>query len=711
MVTTPTQWSLFPVHVDLAGGVDDDQTYPSIVGLTDGNMVAVWTDNTQTSDTADVLRIQVYDHFGRKIDVAGQTTTPAGHSFVVDPSVTGKDEGNATLTALPGGGFVVAFERDFNSNQQGATPDLDVYTVYYQPVVGANGEYMLTPLSNPIASSGSDEKNPTLAGFSDNSYLVAYEVNAPTASRIDFRIIDNQNNVSNVSTLSVSANYDQTNPDAARLTSDQVVVVYERQLNTSTEKDIAFRVIDKTGAISASTFGVTSGGHNDTYPVVAGLTNGTFAIAWTDEGGLGADTSGAAIGVAIYSYSNGNASIVSATQLVNTTTTGAQIDPDITSLKDGGFVVSWQDGLGGPLQAQRFAADGSKVGSEFALLPNLPGAYPFAASITETADGRIAAVAEVSVSNNSDVVGTIFDPREEFIYGTTGNDKIASRVLGATIFGLDGNDILSGLTSIDKLIGGKGDDELYGDLGDDVLGGEDGDDLLLGGADNDRISGGNGFDVIHGGSGNDIAAGGSGFDRIFGEDGNDRLFGGAFGDYIRGGNDRDLVKGDSGSDRLFGDNGIDRIYGGAHNDYIRGGNDKDILFGEHGNDRIFGDAGTDFLIGGTGRDLLVGGADRDRFLYYNINESRGALRDKIVAFEQGLDDIDLRKIDANTTVGGNQRFKFIGDNNFTHTAGELHYRHIGSYVRLEADVNGDAHVDFHIDITGTTFLTAGDIFL
>lgn len=311
----------------------------------------------------------------------------------------------------------------------------------------------------------------------------------------------------------------------------------------------------------------------------------------------------------------------------------------------------------------------------------------------------------------------------EVMYGGDGNDAIIAG--GSSDFG---KHLIYGDAGTDYVEGGSGDDTIFGGDGDDLntisftagtggatymggLYGEDGNDYIDGGSGRDYIEGGNGEDYLRGGYDNDVIRGGSGADKLFGDEGNDRMFGDNGDDYARGGAGNDFIRGGNGNDKLLGDSGIDRVVGMGGNDFIRGGADKDILFGNDGFDRIFGDSGTDFLIGGLGRDLLKGGADRDRYVYYSVAESYGAQRDKIIGFEQGLDDIDLRKIDANTHIGGNQRFTFIGNDHFSHTAGELHYRQFSSFIRLEADVNGNGHADFHVDITGTAFLTAGDIFL
>lgn len=83
------------------------------------------------------------------------------------------------------------------------------------------------------------------------------------------------------------------------------------------------------------------------------------------------------------------------------------------------------------------------------------------------------------------------------------------------------------------------------------------------------------------------------------------------------------------------------------------------------------------------------------------------LFDVIEDFTSGSDFINLHKIDANRTIGGNQHFKFIGDNAFSHTAGELR---LTSHNVLLGDVNGDGHADLKISVHGDHVL-ATDILL
>lgn len=67
---------------------------------------------------------------------------------------------------------------------------------------------------------------------------------------------------------------------------------------------------------------------------------------------------------------------------VNTTTTFGQLEPTMTALPDGGWVVAWasydQDGDGGGVYQQQFAANGKRVGTETHVSTTTSGQQQFA---------------------------------------------------------------------------------------------------------------------------------------------------------------------------------------------------------------------------------------------------------------------------------------------------------------------------------------------
>ncbi|HYU95509.1 MAG TPA: calcium-binding protein [Sphingomicrobium sp.] len=82
-----------------------------------------------------------------------------------------------------------------------------------------------------------------------------------------------------------------------------------------------------------------------------------------------------------------------------------------------------------------------------------------------------------------------------------------------SIYGNDGDNILSGGDGNDYLVGSGGSDTLRGSFGEDTLLGGDGDDMLDGGDSDDILFGGSGNDTLIGGNNNNILVGGTGDDN------------------------------------------------------------------------------------------------------------------------------------------------------------------------------------------------------
>ncbi|MGH6735151.1 MAG: hypothetical protein ACRECX_03615 [Methyloceanibacter sp.] len=137
----------------------------------------------------------------------------------------------------------------------------------------------------------------------------------------------------------------------------------------------------------------------------------------------------------------------------------------------------------------------------------------------------------------------------------------------------------------------------------------------------------------------------------------------------------------------------------------------DVISGLGGDDRLEGLGGDDVLTGGGGRDIQLGGADSDRFDSNAASETKkGSQRDKINHFQRGQDDIDLKDIDARTGVSGNNKFRFIGKDEFSEAKGELRYEDKGSKVIVQGDRNGDGEADFEIFVKVGS-LAKGDFLL
>jgi Ca2+-binding RTX toxin-like protein len=264
-----------------------------------------------------------------------------------------------------------------------------------------------------------------------------------------------------------------------------------------------------------------------------------------------------------------------------------------------------------------------------------------------------------------------------------------------------------------EIQGGASSDTLYGNDGYDTLIGGGGADSLYGGNDGDLLDGGSGADYLEGNSGDDVylvdnngdsvvEAAGEGIDQVY-----TTLNVYTLGDNIENLNYNSVT----GSFTATG-NALDNIIvGSSSNDSISGLDGNDELRGNGGADTLSGGNGNDLLNGGNGADVMTGGADADTFKIGYFEAGTGAAADTITDFVSGTDIIDVSSWDANSGVGGNQAFSFIGSSAFSSTAGELRADTVGSDTVVQGDINGDGIADFEIVLNGNPTLAGSDFIL
>lgn len=334
--------------------------------------------------------------------------------------------------------------------------------------------------------------------------------------------------------------------------------------------------------------------------------------------------------------------------------------------------------------------------------------------------------------------------------------------------GDDGNDILRGQAGNDSLFGGDGNDLLFGGSGNDVYDGGAGIDTVSFVASQnaitvdlsltskqdtgdglesfvgiERLIGSKFDDILRGASDGNVLNGGDGNDKLYGEYGRDILDGGAGNDLLDGGNGFDIATyasakagvsvnlslipaqdtGGSGWDtllsieQLVGSRFADHLSGNRFANTLIGGEGADVLDGGNGTDRLVGGDDADTLTGGLGADILTGGSGADTFVFVTLAEfgpnTEGGC-DNITDFDldwQRPDILDFSVIDANTKVSGDQAFKWLGTNAFTHSAGELRYFEDGGSTFVSGDIDGDGTGDFLLRLSGSHVLQATDFLL
>ncbi len=254
---------------------------------------------------------------------------------------------------------------------------------------------------------------------------------------------------------------------------------------------------------------------------------------------------------------------------------------------------------------------------------------------------------QVTISNNTQMIGTFPAGDSVLVFGGSGGDTIeasAALMTPVELNGGGGNDSITGGGADDMLIGGPGANTLSGGQGDDMLVSDTAElDSLSGGTGNDTyliIPGGDpivdetgdttGIDTLDFSQavmgvtvdltktsgelqtvddrGDELALQGS-FENVTGTTYNDTITGSDTGGVIKSGGGSDYLIGGSGTDTIVGGSGNSGIPDGETTIYGGGGND--IIFGGYGNDSIVGGAGNDSTTGGSGDATIYGGGGND----------------------------------------------------------------------------------------------------
>ncbi|MFC3613796.1 hypothetical protein ACFORG_08510 [Lutimaribacter marinistellae] len=330
---------------------------------------------------------------------------------------------------------------------------------------------------------------------------------------------------------------------------------------------IEVHVMDPGGAQSHSNIGFATASPDLADPKVAALKDGTFVVIWEDDGDI--------VGQRFNDDASVNGAgfnIVAGTDVTRTA--------DIVALPTGGFFVIWRDDSDSRIEGRVFNSDGTSDGSQVTVF-DYPGMNPY---VGVTADGRILATVD-RTGASTEIAWAILDPRGDTIDATDMASGPVSQLVTNTITTRIGDTTLDGTPDADTLLGQGGDDTIRGLDGDDVIKGGTGSDLLRGGYGNDTIETGSGLNTVFANQNDDSVIGGSGADYIhtgwgddyaIGQGGGDTLIGSLGNDTLLGQGWHDSILGGDGEDSLLGDDGDDTISGGEDDDYIHGGSDGGI---------------------------------------------------------------------------------------------------------------------------------------
>ena len=591
------------------------------------------------------------------------TPTKFGTEFLVN-TTTANTQLDPTITGLANGRFVVSW-----TDVSATGGDTSNFAVRAQ-MFGADG----TPIGSEFlvnTTTASSQQEPTITALADGRFVVAWTsfiVTGPftQGNAIQAQVFNADGTKFGAEALVSSATLGQDLSTITALADGSFVVSWQDSSQSggdTTGYAIRAQVFSANGSASGTEFLVnTTTVGNQMQPAITGLANGRFVVAWQDNSATGGDTDNFAVRAQIF---NANGSTFGAEFQVNTTTTSAQFEPAITALADGRFVVSFTDNsrTSGDLMSYDLRAQVFNADGSASgpefLVNSILTADQTLSTVTALADGRFVVAWMDSSEFGDDVSGLSIRAQ---VFNTDGSTSGAEFLVNTTVIGAQIAPTITALADGRIVVAWTDVSATGGDTS--------------GGAIRAQI-----FDpreaAVH----------------LSGTALNDDYVGTRFGDQISGSFGSDTLAGAAGNDLLSGQQGNDTLFGGQGND---------TLFGGSGNDRLSGGAGNDRLTGGTGADRMAGGTGTDVFVFSTAAEAGTvATHDRISDFTAGSDHLDLAAIHAGQT--------FIGAAGFGHVAGQARYD--GASGLLTGDLNGDGVADYAIELTNLAALTGTDLIL
>ncbi len=340
-----------------------DQSDPSVTGLNDGSYVITWsTYDRETGDgSSSGIAGQRFDANGNKV----------GDEFLVNTE-TDSNQDNAVVTALADGGFVVSWQ-----TRDGDTGDNSGYGIAGQRFdengdkVG--GEFLVNTHTND------SQFSPAISGLSDGGFIVAWHgLTSALGDSSGYgiaaqRFDENGNKVGDEFLVNTFKASNQSDASVTGLSDGGFVVSWyskDPSAGDGSAGGISFQRFDADGdKVGQEIMANTNEAHVQAGSDVTALADGGFIVTWYGKDPATGDTSGYGISGQRFD-ADGNA--VGGEFLINTHSDNSQLEPAVSGLSDGGFVVTWQgdsqndgDASGSGISGQRFDADGNKVGGEF----------------------------------------------------------------------------------------------------------------------------------------------------------------------------------------------------------------------------------------------------------------------------------------------------------------------------------------------------------
>ncbi|WP_137156340.1 calcium-binding protein [Rhizobium sp. FKL33] len=327
-----------------------------LTALTGGGYAVSWT-VYDTSIASYVLYVEVFDASGA---VVKEATAIATSVYLYS---------GGALSALSDGGFAAAWANGDRTTVTFATFSAEGDLVIQKTANDTTGQYVSNVSTEELAN-GNLVTTWTTYGQDGSSYG-AY-----------MKIVDSDGDVVLAETrVNTTTSNSQNQQEVVALDGGGFAVVWVSDGQDSSFDGVYMKVYSASGAeLLGETRVNTYTNSTQSFPDLTALATGGFVVSWAS-----AVQDGSSYGVYMKVYDASGNEVLAETR-VNDTTAGAQYYSEITTLTDGGFVVTWMDNSSGPgVYAKQYAADGTAVTTEILVSSSssIQNLYPAALALSD----------------------------------------------------------------------------------------------------------------------------------------------------------------------------------------------------------------------------------------------------------------------------------------------------------------------------------------
>jgi Ca2+-binding RTX toxin-like protein len=595
------------------------QRESAITTLADGGYVVAWLSYNQYA----IGGTSSYGIYAQRYDANSETVGGEARIDTLIPDAYPWAKGNAGIAALADGGYVVTWE---SGNQDGSS--WGIYAQRFDISGNALGGETLVNTTTADAQTLA-----TITALADGGHMVAWTSYYQDESGYDIyaqRYDSEGAAVGGETRINTTTAGYQQRPAITALTDGGHVVTWDSYNSLAPETDgIYAQRYDGSGAAVGGEIRIDTSMINAGTPVITALADGGYVVAWTGEGMVG----GAPPDVYARRFDVNGATVGGETR-INTTAAGSQSYPAITGLTDGGYVVTWDSHIGpengSDIFAQRYGFSGAAVGGETQINTTAPGDQVDPA-ITALFDGGFLVTWASQDGSSEGIYAQRFNANGNTFASRLKGDGAANTLRwtggSAMLDGGLGNDTISGGMGADSITGGGGADSIDGGLGSDTVMYRNATAAVNVNLFTQTVTGGAGIDIlkaienVEGGAFNDILSGNSLTNQLLGGAGNDTLNGGAGADSMTGGDGSDLYYVDNAGDLIIESNaslatgGGDIVYSYLVGTYTLAANIEYGYIFTAGTANLSGNALNNILYAGAGSNTLDGGAGTDTVGY------------------------------------------------------------------------------------------------